>query len=297
MTNLRFLLRISATAIVIFFAACSSQNQDKAGTVKNNLAMQIVVIQFGESGPKFAERYPGLVRIQRHPAGLDFYKVNWERPELGIVKSADKKHPLTIDNVIELSTIQDNGPFVREGLSEFFIYAGMNAPDLISHDDARLRTYAILQTVLAAGWQQVIERSEPRLKGKDRLNHTLATSNLNGLDARYLPTFEEWMRIESRTPWTFYANGIYLDVDFTRERTLTDPQKLGSYLLTYRVKTETAYFRELSGPEPGEDWRARALVELQKLPELRQAAEAKLRASSLEIDESYRDPPLPDAFR
>jgi hypothetical protein len=133
----------------------------------------------------------------------------------------------------------------------------------------------------------------PRLNGKARQDYMFATSNLNGLDATYAPTFEEWMRVESRTPWSFYANGVYLEVAFTREPTLTDPAKPGSYLLTFNIKTETEYFRGYAGPDNRLRWKEVVPQELVKVAALRAGKEAELRAKGVAIDESYQDPPVP----
>jgi hypothetical protein len=143
------------------------------------------------------------------------------------------------------------------------------------------------------GWQQVIERSEPRLKGKARQDYMFTTSNLNGLDATHMPTFEEWMRIESRTPWSFYANGVYLEVSFTRESTLTDPTKPGAYLLSFNIKTEAEYFRGYAGPDNRLRWKEVVPKELVKVAALRAQKEAELKAKGVPIDESYQDPPVP----
>lgn len=189
--------------------------------------------------------------------------------------------------------MHDLQDFSSEGLYEFNINAGISAPSLIPHDEARLKTYALLQRILDAGWQQVIERSEPRLAGKARQDYMFATTNLNGLDATYMPTFEEWMRIQSRTPWSFYASGIYMDVTFTREATLTAPNKPGAYMLTFNIKTETEYLRGYAGPDDRLRWKEVVPAELEKAAKERARREADLRAQGIPIDESYRDPPLP----
>ncbi|MCY7287165.1 MAG: hypothetical protein LH624_02675 [Cryobacterium sp.] len=254
---------------------------------------QEVVIKIGEQGPEFAKRYPESVRLVHQPAGLDFYKIDWDQRRPGVAHVENGQHSLVIHDVLGISTSQDLQQLRHEGLFDFTVFAGITQPDRISHDEARLKTYMLLQRILNAGWTQVIERSEPRLKGKARQDYMFATSNLNGLDATYVPTFEEWMRIESRTPWSFYANGLYMDVNFTRERTLTDPAKPGSYLLTFNIRTETEYFRGFAGPDNRLRWRELLPQELAKVADLRAKKEAELRAKGVIIDESYRDPRVP----
>ena len=252
-----------------------------------------VTIKLGEMGQSLAQRYPDNVKIQHQPAGLDFYELDWEHSR-GTVRIDHGRHSLVIEDVLGVMSSQDLEEFKLEGLKAFYISAGITAPDLIAHDEARLKTYAILRRILDAGWKQVIERSEPRLKGKARQDYTLSTSNLNGLDATYLPTFEEWMLIQSRTPWSFYANGLYMEINFTRERTLTDPKKPGSYLLTFNIKTETEYFRGYAGPDNRSRWKEAVPQELVKVAAQRTRKESELRAKGVAIDETYQDPPIPN---
>ncbi len=255
--------------------------------------MPLVTIRLGEQGPDFAKRYPE-VRIVKQPAGIDFYTLRWDKPPRATVRLEHEHHSLVIEDVLSVMSSQDlQEPFKQEGFAQFRIGAGITTPDLISHDEARLKTHAILRQILDAGWQQVIERSEPRLKGKARQDYMFATSNLNCLDATYVPTFEEWMRIESRTPWSFYASGLFMEVSFTREPTLTDPAKPGSYLLTFDIKTATEYFRGFAGPDNRLRWKEVLPQELTKVATVRAEKETELRAKGITIDESYKDPPVP----
>jgi hypothetical protein len=249
-------------------------------------------IKLGESAKAFIERYP-QAKVVRQPAGIDFYSLRWSTGSPGLVSLENGKNALAVEHVLSTTTSEDQAETKQEGFTEFNINAGITAPERIPHDEARLKTYAILRGILDAGWQQVIERSEPRLKGKARQDYMFATSNLNGLDATFVPTFEEWMRVESRTPWSFYANGVYLEVSFTREPTLTDPTKPGAYLLTYNIKTETEYFRGYAGPDDRLRWKEVVPKELVKVAALRAQKEAELKAKGVPIDESYKDPPVP----
>ena len=283
-----------AATIVAACGQSSAPPSEETTVPKVSIMTQRVSIRLGESGPAFAKRYPELVRVQHQPAGIDFYSVDWDRPR-GVVVVDHGKNAFEIEDVLSVQAPQDLEELRPEGLNEFMINSGMSVPDpgLVPHDEARLKTYAILHRILDAGWQQVIERSEPRLSGKARQEYMFATSNLNGLDATYVPTFEDWMRIQSRTPWSFYANGVFMEVSFTREPTLTDPTKPGSYLLTFNVKTATEYFRGFAGPGNRLRWKEVVPQELVQVAALRAKKEAELRAEGVPIDESYQDPPMP----
>jgi hypothetical protein len=252
-----------------------------------------ISIKLGESGESFAKRYAGVVRVTHSTPNVDFYRIAWDQRAPGTVHVEHGKQTFTIEHALSVQSPQELRDLKAEGLKDFDVSSGVTAPDLIPHDEARQKIHAILRGILNVGWQQVIELSEPRLKGRARLDYMFATTNSNGLDATHLPTFEEWMRIPSRTPWSFYANGVYMDVTFTREPTLTDPNKPGSYLLTFNLKTETEHLRGYAGPDNRLRWKEFVPAELAKAAEQRKKLEAELRAKGVPIDESYRDPPLP----
>lgn len=252
-----------------------------------------IVIKLGEAGPAFAKRYVGKVKSTHQPAGVDFYSARWGTRPHGLAKLDLGRYSLTFSHVLSLQAAQELGQLAPEGLYEFSINTGITEPELIAHDDARLQTYKIIAAILEAGWKPFIDLSEPRLSGKARYDYTLSTVSVNGLDPRYLPTLEEWMRIESRTPWSFYAPGAYLELSFTRERTLTDPAKPGSYMLTFNVKTEAEHSRSYVESDDRPRWKALLPKILPDLIKARQQKEAELRAKGVPIDETYKDPPLP----
>lgn len=213
---------------------------------------------------------------------------------LGRVILDHGKRKVVIDKVSILSTHEElDGPLVGEGLKAFNFSAYVGESSEISHDAARQEIHGLLQQILNAGWQPLVDRTQPRLKGRHRLEHTLATSNINGLDPAYLPTLEEWMRIEQRTPWEFYADGWYLKIAFSRDPQRMDPLKPGAYLLSFTVRTETDYFRDYAPPEQRHRWKEFVAQAVKEEAQERAQAEAELRARGIPIDETYRDPPVP----
>jgi len=222
---------------------------------------------------------------------VDFYSLDWKPSTPGTVTFEHGKHTFEIENVLGVMGTQDAG-YPEEGMSELDITAGITAPEFISHDEARQQMFAILQRILQAGWQITIPRSRPRLRGKDMLNY-LFNEKSTTLDATYVPTFEEWMLIESGTRWAFYADHVFLEVNFTREHTLTDPTKPGAYLIGFNLKNEAEHFRGYVGPDNRKRWKELLPAELAKLIPMRAEAEAKMRAKGVQIDETYQDPPVP----
>jgi hypothetical protein len=281
--------------------------QDKAVQANTSLAndskfekkvipmAQEVSIKVGEIASELQKRYPDKLQIQKQPAGLDFYSIDWDSYPRGKVKIDHGKNSVVIDGVLGIQT-HTNVDFPAEGFYVYTIFAGLSeAPTgLISHDEARLKTYALLKKIEQAGWQVITGRNDPRIKGKERFSHVLRKSKYIGLGVDYLPTFEEWMQIEDLTSWNFYANRQYLTVYFKRERTLLDPAKPGSYLITYSLKSEAENFRGYVEPLERKRWKELLPTELAQDKDKRVKAEAALKAQGITIDETYQDPPLPD---
>ncbi|MFT3721556.1 hypothetical protein [Pseudorhodoferax sp.] len=284
-------------AALLAISACSEKNpatNQPAIEARGPALSAPVSIHLGEMGPIFAKRYPGMVRVQHQPAGLDFYEIIWNSKNFGEVRINHAKHSFIIEHVLALLSSQDLGEFKGEGLDGFSIEAGISSSELISHDEARLVIHKILGRILDAGWRPTTPRSRPRLSGQDRIDYMLNNSSSIGLDATHLPTFEEWMKIENRTSWGFYADGVFMDVTFTRAPTLTDPTKPGAYILTYDLETANEYFRGFSGPDNRSRWKEVLAQELAKVAAIRAQREAELRIKGIRIDDSYQDPPAPE---
>lgn len=254
---------------------------------------QEVTLKLGESGPDFSKRYPGSVRIVHQPAGLDFYKIDWNERPRGTARFDHGEYSFLISDVLGVSTSQDLGPLKDEGFNEFSVFAGITEPDLISHDEARVKIYAMLRRLLDIGWKSVYHLDDPRLTGKERLAHVLRDSNSMGLDPSHIPTLNEWMSVPTRTGWKLYADHVYVDIDFTRERTLTDPSKPGSYLLTFRIASETEHFRGYVDSDDRQRWKELLPAVLLKQTAIRMKREAEAKAEGLLLDMSYQDPPAP----
>jgi hypothetical protein len=294
----RWIMRLLSLAMVC--VSCTKQpdqfedgadiSQSKANAMSNE-----VVIKLGEMGPQFLARYPKLAKVQHQPAGLDFYEINWNERPRGLVRLAHAKHSMVIADVLGVQAVQELGPLESEGLNAIRVFAGLSQPppSLIGHDEARVKIHAILKVILEAGWKNILDAGSPRLNGLDRMKYMWTSNKYVGLDATYLPTLDEWMRIESRTSWGFYADGVFLEVSFTRERTMTDLAKPGSYLLNFEFKTATEYFRGYANSEDRLRWREVVPNELAKIAAQRTAKEVELKAKGVRIDEDYRDPPMP----
>jgi hypothetical protein len=247
----------------------------------------------GEQGEEFLKKNPDVTSVDRQPAGLNFYNADWKTSAPGTVVFENGKYSFTMANVLSV-TGTENVDYPKEGMSEFTINAGISPAELMGHDEARLKLFAIFQHLLQAGWKVSILPNRPRLRGRDMLNYMLNGNRYSTLDAAYLPTLEEWMRIDNSTSWDFYSDHAFLSIYFLRDQNLMDPNKPGAYLLTYDIRSEAEYFRSFVDSKDRKQWKKFLPAELTKLPPLRAAAETEMRAQGLKIDETYRDPLVPD---
>ena len=201
---------------------------------------------------------------------------------------------MVIENAVSVLTSQDLAEFKAEGLKSISINAGISAPELVSHDEARLKIHGILRRLVDSGWKSITPRSRPRLSGQARIDYALQASSSIGLDPAHMPTLGDWMRIENRTSWYLYADGTYLELMFTRDSALMDPTKPGAYLVTFTFRTAAEFFRGFAGPDDRLRWKEVLSRELAKAQVVRAQKESELRSKGIKIDESYQDPPVPE---
>jgi hypothetical protein len=252
-----------------------------------------VELQVGQSGALFLNKNPSLVKVDRQPAGINFYEIKFRGDNVGraVVKFGDRKVP--IEHVISITGIEDLD-FANEGISEIHVNSTITKADLISHDEARLKFFAMLQNIVRDGWQTVVPRSMARLKGKEMTKYLLASHDSTTLDPSYVPTLEEWMQMRDLTSWEFYAPRMYLKISFMREHTLTDPKKLGSYLISFELTNEAEQFRQHVESADRKRWKEVVPVKLRELAAERAKLESELRSKGFAIDDGYIDPPVPD---
>jgi hypothetical protein len=273
---------------ISYFALCLTLFGAEARSKEHTIELQV-----GESGALFQKRYSNLARIDRQPTGLNFYEFSFRGANVGraIVKVGDREIP--IEHVLSITGIEDLD-FKEEGISEIHINSTITKSDLISHDEARLKFFSMLQNIVQAGWKTIIPRSMARLKGKEMTKYLLASDGNATLDPSYVPTLDEWMQMEDLTSWKGYANHVYLIVSFTREHTLTDPKKLGAYLLSFEFISDAEQFRRHVESLVRKRWKEVVPVKLRELAAERAKLESELRSKGFVVDEGYIDPPVPD---
>lgn len=254
---------------------------------------QNIQLRLGEPSADFLARFAGHVQVNSQPAGLDFLSLDWRTPPRATVTLDQPHAPISVEHVLGVQTFRRAADGDRQGLSRFALYAGLNEGGDIAHDAARVYVHALLARILAAGWQQMVDADQPRLAGAERLKRTLASSNLNGLDARYALPLAEWMQVEDGTPWSFVRDDAVLQVTFRRDAARLDPAQPGAYFLSLTWMSVQEHFREMVDPDERARWRELVPGMLEQARRKRTEQEDELRKAGWQIDASYVDPTLP----
>jgi len=253
---------------------------------------QNIQLRLGEPSADFLARFAGLVQVNSQPAGLDFLSLDWRSPPRATVTLAQPHALISVEHVLGVQTFRRAADGDRQGLQRFALYAGLNEGGDIAHDTARVYVHALLARILAAGWQQMVDADEPRLAGAERLKRTMASSNLNGLDARYVLPLAEWMQVEDGTPWSFVRDDAVLQVTFRRDAARLDPAQPGAYFLSLTWMSVQEHFREMVEPDERARWRELVPVMLEQARRKRTEQEDELRKAGWQIDASYAEPQL-----
>lgn len=259
---------------------------------KNNMHAELS-IRLGESGASFMKRNTAGVQVNRQPAGLDFYRMDWDNRPTATVRFDHPPHSFTINHVTGIQTSEDQEDLKSEGFVDWKVHALPSDTTTIAHTEAKSRIQALIREIMNAGWEQVVELGDPRLKGRDRLRFAMENSNLIGLDARYEPTMQEWMSLPERTPWRFHAKGVYMELSFSRENPLRDVAKPGVYLLNIELQTTKEYFRRMVAPDDRLRWKEALPLALKSAALQRDQQEKSLRERGFVIDDGYVDPKPP----
>jgi hypothetical protein len=252
-----------------------------------------IELRVGEKGESFTRRNPTIGTVDRQPAGVNFYELNWSTQTMGTVIVKQGPLSLNIENVISVTGTEDMD-LQDEGILEIKINSAITNSEMISHDEARVKTLAYLQKIYQSGWKILLPRSMARIRGKDMNNYLLETGNHTTLDPLYVPSLAEWMEYDDLTSWEFYADRVFLTVQITREHTLTDPAKPGAYLLSTNLQSESEHFRRYVDGLDRARWKQLLMGEITQLAKKRATMESNFRAKGIAIDEAYVDPPLPD---
>ncbi|CAB3726134.1 hypothetical protein LMG24076_05070 [Trinickia soli] len=256
----------------------------------NDMKSSLMRIRLGD--PKGSDLGGQGSSTDNHPSGMKFYQRSWERGSLGTVEFVHGKHSFTIDNVLSVLGMDDQD--VPEGIYQWNINFGVSPEQADTHEAALARMIKLFSDLRARGWVRYIDIGDPRLTGKEAWDR-LAIDSVYSLDPNYTPTINEWKSAVRKMPhWTFYADGVYLDVSLMQSN-MGDFVGKTTYLLSINIRSEFAFYGigYFSGDsEKIDNWKALLPAELPKYHAKRLKTETALKEQGYTIDTTYQDPPI-----
>ena len=280
----------------VLFAATALSGFNGHPAEKKAQTNERVELYLNQSGADLMKHYPDRFQVSRHPAGLNFYVTDWRGDARGSVVIGKPHHAVTLSYILG-ATATDDSNFADEQIINWEISAGIGEDSVIGHDEARRRFFGILQALRDAGWKRAIELSQPRLKGKDALEYRKTRASVYSLDPGYVLSLDEWMALKKRTTWSLYTDDAFLDISITPDPSRLDVNKPGAYFVEYSLQAKNEYWRTVVGPNKRLQWKTELPAVLTKLQLLRKTKEEEFKKEHIAIDETYRDPPLPDLNR
>lgn len=248
-----------------------------------------LIIRLGEAGEVFQKRISSGVHVNRQPAGINFYGLDWDREPYAWVRFVQGDHSLDIHHVNGAQTSEDLEVFKEEGFTEWTVHALLDPKQEIQHEEAAARIHKLLRAAMDAGWKQYVDEGDPRLRGQARLSIVLEGSAWVGLDARHEPSLQDWMKIPDRTPWKLCVEGAFMEVSFTRQALSKSDAGKAVYLMKFNIKSQNEYLRNGVESDQLAKWREVLPAVLKRAAAQRAEEERALRARGFEIDESYSD--------
>ena len=260
----------------------------------NNARMpQSIDIEVGESPQALMGRYGKAVDVDNkneQAYGVIFYAVDWPASSQGAVVIKNKKNELRLDTVLRVSGSFDKA-YAEEGISDYSISLGIPPRNNVTHDQARLKFYDMLKRIQQAGWKRYVGMSDARLSGAESMRRQLSDLyEIVMLDPSYVPSLEDWMKLEDITTWRFYLNGVYMDVQMYRDSERMKVDEPGAYFVSIKLEAYDSYWRTAFDEPDRPHWRE-LLPDLQRRMRAERAkAEHKLKAQGYTIDSDYRNP-------
>ena len=293
--NRRRLLFASAAACC--FAALppmiSWVRRSRSSTIADQATMADTPATIALGDPKnFDLRAPGA-GVDRQPVGMHFYERKWPMKALGSVRYLQGRRSFDIPWVSGVMGSSDpERP--EQGIYSWDVTAFAMQEPRVSHELARNRLFGMFRAMLMVGWRPFVEVGDPRLFGAQAVRYLLQDGGLVYLDGSYLPTMEQWMKLNEHLPyWCFWADGVYLSVQVVDEPALRDPAVEGVYMFSITLESEAPHFWPyFDKVEDMRRWKELVPAELARVAATRPGKEAALRRQGYVIDENYRDPPI-----
>ena len=286
-----------ASAAACCFAALppviSWARRSRSSTIADHATMNDTPATIALGDPKNFDLRATGAGIDRQPVGMHFYERGWPMKALGSVRYLQGRRSFDIPWVSGVMGSADPEE-PEQGIYSWHVTAFAMQEARVSHELARNRLFGMFRDMLMVGWRPFVGVGAPRLFGAQAVLRLLEGKGLVYLDGSYLPTMEQWMKLNEYLPmWRFWADGGYLSVQVVDEPALRNPAVDGVYMFSITLESEAPhfwkYFRKV---EDMRRWKELVPAKLASSAARRPAKEAALRSQGYVIDENYRDPPI-----
>lgn len=248
-----------------------------------------ISVSIGMTGKEFVEdnKITDTVKVDRQPAGINFYEYDWPSDNRGIVKFTHGEYEFEVNDVLgivcpEYADGRDGG-FTNISISFGFAGGGK-----VSHDQVRKEFLDFIDHLRSLGWVRVISYSDPRLSGEEAYRF-YKTDSFYSFPLDYRPNLDEWMALDD-PQWRLRANDVFVDVEFHRDRKKMDPEGLGSYLFVMKIQSAEQFAKGQFAPEDRDNWKDLWNDEIRRLKQHRYSREEQIKKAGGTIDTNYRDP-------
>lgn len=269
--------------ILLVLAGC-----DRVIEEGDNMNHINIKVRIGEPGLSFLQRNniheKGHIDVQ--PAGTRFYEYEWSVKARGTVQIEHGERSFNIPYALGFLGIEKAQPI--SGMETVNISAGLNDSGSIDHNDARQKFMEIIKDLRRSGWQPVIHYNHPRLNGEEAFKYYLEEPAY-GLPLDYMPGLAEWMEIGPEY-WRLYADGVFLDIKFYRDKKRLNLSEPGAYLLSFGFRTAEQKAKDQFEGEDRDRWQALWTDRIKQLKTERYAKEAELIKRGFTIYTDYPEP-------
>ena len=280
-----------ATLAALLVMGCQPSSTSKSSS--KIVMPQSIEIEIGESPQALIGRYGKAVDVDNkneQAYGVTFYAVDWPDSSQGTVVIKNQKSEVRLDTALGVSGSFDKA-HAEEGIYDYSISLGIPPRNNVTHDQARLQFYEMLKRIQQAGWKRWIYPENPRLAGAEAFRYRLVKDQgVDSLDPEYVPGLEDWMKLPDMTSWRFYLNGVYMDVQMSRDSTRMKVDEPGAYFVKIKLEGYANFWRNAFNEQDRPHWRDLFPGLQRQMHAERANAEQKLKAQGYTIDTSYRNP-------
>ncbi|WP_347329807.1 hypothetical protein [Marinimicrobium locisalis] len=249
-----------------------------------------ISVSIGMTGKEFVENnnLEGSVRVDRQPAGLNFYEYDWPLDNRGTIAFVHGEYGFEVDDVLSIMCPED-ADSEEGGFEDISINFGFAGGGDVSHDLVRREFLDFIDHLKSLGWTRVVDYSDPRLTGVEAYNFH-KNDRLYSFPLDYRLNLDEWMELDESTRWTVWAKDVFIELRFHRDGEKMDPEGRGNYLFVMKISSAEDFAKSYVKPEDRDKWSDLWEEEIRTLKRQRYNKEEQIKNAGGTIDTDYEDP-------